>query len=60
MKEVCPICEEGRLTEHFDQNDLGGLYYSVCDNCLSELANVDQVRRNKELAINNRKSLEDE
>jgi len=60
MKELCPICEEGRLTEYFDQNDLGGLYYSICDHCLSILASADQIRRNREIAVNNRRVIKDE
>lgn len=53
--EVCPICEEGLLTQRSDMNQFvrNGIFvrtvcfFSTCDNCGSEQANAEQISRNK-------------
>lgn len=40
---ICPICDEGKLTEKIDE----GLYSSLCDNCQSEVTTPDQSKRNQ-------------
>lgn len=56
-RSICPICEEGILTEHTTENHFVRLgvfvsctsHYSVCSVCGSEQANSDQIDRNKEV-----------
>lgn len=50
-KKLCPICEEGHLTEHSEMNELfcgieSEMCYSTCDFCGSDQANADQIRKN--------------
>ena len=44
MFEVCPLCEKGVLVE--TQED--GLLFSVCTVCQAEIANAEQMKKNKE------------
>lgn len=43
IQGICPICEDGSLTEHFD----GNIHFSTCNGCGSDQANPDQIMRNK-------------
>jgi hypothetical protein len=52
----CPICGEGKVTEHCKEVDGTLSKWSTCDHCLSEFANAEQVRFNKEEAIKQRSS----
>lgn len=59
QKTLCPICEEGYLHEHIEQEEveyngqkgITPLYYSECDACGSEQANAVQIRDNKRAMI---------
>jgi HTH-type transcriptional regulator/antitoxin MqsA len=65
-KEVCPICGEGRVTDHMDQveaeyNGHKGnvpLYYQLCDACMSDSAGAVQMRANKRGMIAFRKQVD--
>ena len=54
---VCPICEDGNLTDHTDLNHFvrNGVFvqtvyhFSVCDGCGSEQVNAQQMDKNNEL-----------
>lgn len=53
--EICPICEEGVLTEHQEWERFGGRTvrsnYSTCGWCKSELTTPEQARYNKEQMV---------
>ena len=65
-KEVCPICGEGRVTDHMDQveaeyNGQKGnvpLYYQLCDACMSDSAGAVQMRANKRGMVAFRKQVD--
>jgi HTH-type transcriptional regulator/antitoxin MqsA len=65
-KEVCPICGEGRVTDHMDQveaeyNGHKGnvpLHYQLCDACMSDSAGAVQMRANKRGMIAFRKQVD--
>lgn len=53
---ICPICEQGNLTEKIEYNTIVHneqvvpvkTYYSTCDFCGSDQANYLQIKKNKE------------
>lgn len=53
-KELCPVCGEGRLTNHTEKvernyNGVTGLVdlqFSVCSSCESEIATDKQMKAN--------------
>lgn len=49
--EVCPVCEEGVLTEQREDQDYDGvkvsMIFSTCDTCHSEVTSAEQSRRNQ-------------
>lgn len=54
-QRLCPICEEGYLTDHVEMNELfhgikSEMFYSTCDYCGSDQANAEQVNKNAKLA----------
>ena len=46
--DICPICNEGFLKEHFEENNGLKYEYSKCEYCGTEQTNADQTKRNKE------------
>jgi len=46
--DICPICNEGFLSDHFSENDGLKYEYSVCSYCGAESTDVYQTERNKE------------
>ena len=64
--DLCPICEEGTLTDHTRQrnieyNDHSGpvaQHYSACDSCGSDQLSYKQIRVNKRAMIAFRKSVD--
>jgi len=62
MKETCPVCDEGVLTEHIERATLRprgftkdievDMKYSTCDVCGSEISNAEQSRFNQRQVLN--------
>lgn len=62
MKQECPICEEGVLTEHIEADTIRprgftedievNMKYSTCNVCGSEMATPEQSRYNQRQILN--------
>lgn len=58
-KELCPLCEEGTLTDIVGSIEIShkgvlgkvNTYYSVCDYCKVEMSNHTQMYSNKIAAM---------
>jgi HTH-type transcriptional regulator/antitoxin MqsA len=65
-RNICPICEEGRLHEQLGKNSVDykghsgelDLHFSVCEACGSEQADASQLRVNKRAVIAFRKRVD--
>lgn len=65
--EKCPVCGEGILYEQEEDNTIlykgrelyVTCYYSICDVCGAELANEEQMRKNKEIIIAAKREVDD-
>lgn len=63
---LCPICGEGRVTDHVDQVEteykghkaLVPLHYQLCDACGSDFAGAAEMRANKEAILSFRQSVD--
>jgi hypothetical protein len=63
-EEVCPVCEDGTLTDHQETNHFvrdgvfvqADCHFSVCSDCGSEQANGGQISLNK---LNGDKAFQD-
>ena len=59
VSEKCPVCGEGTLYEQEEDNAIlykgrelyVTCYYNICDVCGAELANEEQMQKNKEIVI---------
>lgn len=66
QKTLCPICGEGYLHEHIEQEEveynghksMTPLYYSECDACGCEQADATQTRNNKRAMIAFKKTVD--
>lgn len=47
-KDICPICEEGTLTEIIEDMIYFESKHSVCSHCGAEQTNAVQLKHNKE------------
>ncbi|MDA3821869.1 MAG: hypothetical protein PF450_04550 [Bacteroidales bacterium] len=62
-KKLCPLCGEGYLTEKVVKNLIthrkvsceNDLHFSTCDGCGSDQADNEQSNKNKDIAVNYRK-----
>jgi HTH-type transcriptional regulator/antitoxin MqsA len=62
----CPICGEGRITDHLDQVEteykghkaLVPLHYQLCDACCSDFAGAAEMRANKDALVAFRQSID--
>lgn len=45
--DICPICNEGFLTDHLTDNDGLLCEYSICSYCGAEQTDYGQLHRNK-------------
>lgn len=64
--ETCPVCAMGKLHENIEMNPveyrghkkLLKMYYSICDDCGSEIADARQTRLNKEEMVKFRANID--
>jgi hypothetical protein len=67
MEEECPICEKGILTNMVEREnstykgitEKTDLHYSFCSYCESNIANCDQLKKNKQIMIDFKKYVDD-
>jgi HTH-type transcriptional regulator/antitoxin MqsA len=63
---LCPICGEGRVTDHTDQVEteykghkgLVPLHYQLCDACGSDFAGAAEMQANKDAILLFRQSVD--
>ncbi|WP_053322551.1 type II toxin-antitoxin system MqsA family antitoxin [Mariprofundus ferrooxydans] len=64
--KICPICDEGNLSVHYENNpveyksvtELVNMAICLCDSCGSESAGKDEMRHNKRALLAFRKSVD--
>jgi uncharacterized Zn finger protein len=55
MTDICPICNEGFLKEHFKKEDEILIEYCTCSYCGTILESAAQIERNQKRKLQGKK-----